>query len=167
MPNIDPEQIADAIAEILEGADGQGVVITDKKFSQSNADLSRLLKSQADVDEWRGWVITLLSIPSQTDNGDCLTDTTYRFFAKFYHFYTDDFKDGLTTDLSFKRAIFAANEALNKVRHLNFKGAGQPVRHSGLQSTGDFDIEDIGGGSVNQFCHTAPFSLDVAVTNRY
>jgi hypothetical protein len=167
MPNITPEEIADAIAEVLATADGQGVILTDKKFSQSNADLLRLLKSTADDDEFKGWIVTWLAISEQTDEGDCITETIYRFAAKFFHFYADDYKENLSTDMSFKRALFAANEALNAKRHLDFKGAGQPVRHSGLQSDGDFDLEDLGGGAANQIAHTAPFTLDVSVTNQY
>jgi hypothetical protein len=166
MPNITPEEIADAIAEILEDAEGQGVVVTDKKFSQSNKELFRLLKSQADEgnDEFRGWIFTFLSIPNQTNDSDCIIDTTYRFFAKFFHFYTDDYKENLTTDLSFKRAIFEASEALNASHDL---GLGNLVRHQSLISEGEFDIEDLGGGSVNKLAHTAVFSLDVVVTNKY
>lgn len=164
MPNYDPEQLADEIAEILEAAEGQGVVITDKKFAQSNGELARLLKNQADNEEWRGWILTFLSIPTQVEVDDCRMDTTYRFFAKFFHFYADDYKEDLSTDTSFKRALFEANEALNKKRDL---GLGNLVRHAGLQSQADFDIEDIGGGAVNQLCHTAPFTLDVVVSNTY
>lgn len=164
MPNIDTEQIADAIAGILEATEGQGVILTDKKLAQSNADLSRLLKGQADIDEWRGWIITLLSIPNQTRIDDCRVATTYRFFAKFFHFYLDDYKENLSTDMSFKRALFAANEALNASTTL---GLGNLVEPGTLQSSEDFDVEDIGGGSVNQKCHTAPFTIDIVVSNQY
>lgn len=167
MPNITPEQIVDAIAEILEAEGTQGIVVTDKKLAKSNQDLSRLLKGQSDVDEWRGWVFTWAGIASQTDEGDCITETSYHFIAKFFHFYLNDYKENLTTEMSFKRAVFNANEALNAKRHLGFKNNGQPVRHQGLQSEGDFDVEDIGGGSVSQPCHTAEFTFDVTVTNTY
>jgi hypothetical protein len=164
MPNFTVEEISQAIVEILEEAKGQGIVIDDKKFSQSDKELARLLKSQADDDEWRGWIVSWLSIPLQVDDGDCIVNTTYRFFAKFFHFYADDYKENLSTDTSFKRAILEANEALNDSRDL---GLGNLVRHTGLQSQADFDIEDIGGGAGNQICHTAPFTLDVVVTNSY
>lgn len=167
MANITPEQIADAIAEVLATADGQGVILTDKKISQSNADLLRLLKSAADNDEWRGWVLAWDSIPEQTDEGDCDTETVYGFSMTFFHFYADDYKEGISTDTSFKRALFAANEALNEARHLNFLSAGQPVRHRSLQSDGEFEIADIGGGAVNALAHAAPFTLEVSVSNTY
>lgn len=164
MPNITPEEIADALAEVIESAVGQGVVLTDKKMSQSNQDLVRLLKSQADNDEWKGWIIAFLSIPEQTNDNDCIINTTYRFFAKFFHFYADDFQTNLTTDMAFKRAVFAANEALNASLDL---GLGNAIRHQSLFSEGEFDIEDLGGGSVNQLCHTAPFTIDVIASNTY
>jgi hypothetical protein len=160
MPNITPEEIADAIAEVLATADGQGVILTDKKFSQSNPDLLRLLKSTADNDEFKGWIVSWLSIPEQVIEDDCWSKTTYRFIAKFFHFYTDDYKENLSTDMAFKRALYAANVTLNGNLDLDL---GDYVRHSGLTSEGDFDIEDIGGGSVNQLCHTAEFALDVVV----
>jgi hypothetical protein len=164
MPNFTPEEIVDAIAEVLAAAEGQGIIVTDKRYSQSDGDIARLLKSSADQAEWKGWVIVLLSIPAQVELDDCRMDTTYRFFGKFFHFYEHDYRADLTTDTVFKRAIFAANEALNASRDLGF---GNLVRHTGLQSTGDLDTEDIPGGTANEICHGAPFVLDVVVTNSY
>lgn len=167
MPNITPEEIEEAIAEILEADGSQGSIVTDKRLAKSNQDLSRLLKGKADNDEWRGWLLTWVGVPSQVDEGDCITLTTYKFACKFFHFYLNDYKENLTTEMSFKRAIFAANEALNAVRHLGFTANWQPVRHQSLQSEGDFDVEDIGGGSVSQPCHVAEFTIDVTATNVY
>lgn len=162
--NITPEDIAEAIAEVLGTADGQGVILTDRKFSQSNPDLLRLLKSTADDTEFKGWIWTWLSIPEQVDEGDCLTETTYRFVGKFFHFYADDYKPNLSTDMSFKRALYAANETLNENRTL---GLGDQIRHSSMVSESEFEIEDIGGGVVNQNAHTAVFTLDITASNTY
>jgi hypothetical protein len=163
--NITPEEIADAIAEVLATAhEAQGVILTDRKFSQSNPDLLRLLKSAADDADFKGWIVTWLAIPDQIDEGDCQVETSYSFAAKFFHFYADHYQENLSTDMAFKRALFSANEALNASRDL---GLGNLVRHSSLQSDGEFDIEDLGGGTANQLAHTAPFTLTVSVTNRY
>jgi hypothetical protein len=165
MANRSPEEIADAAALIFESVEGSGVVITDKRFAQSNKELSLLLKSEADDDQWRGWILTFVGIPQQLEVGGQWVDVTYRFFAKFYHFYENDFKDGITSDLSFKRILIATNEKLNSNRRLKLED--DQAIHQMLQSQGDFELEDIGGGSVNQFCHTAEFLFDVIVTSAY
>jgi hypothetical protein len=165
--NITPEEISDAIAEIISEADRDSIVLTDRKLALTEPELSRLVRSQADKENWRGWIVTFLSIPEQTDDGDCQTETVYSFLLQFLHFYLDDYTAEITTNISFQRAIFQVNEALNAKRHLDFKGAGQPVRHSSLQSEAAFDIDDLGGGSANQSFHIAAFSLNVSVTNKY
>lgn len=164
MANLSPEDIADAAAAILESAEGQGIIITDKRFSQSDRELAFLLKNQADQTDWKGWILTFLSIPQQVETGGCTVDVTYRFIAKFYHYYEHDASDGITSDMGFKRALFAANEALNNSRDLGLDGRAV---HQMLQSLEDFDIENLGGGADDQLCHTAPFVFDVIVTNTY
>ncbi len=163
MPNPTFDEIEEAIAAVIESADGQGIVITDRRFAKANTELSRLLKSQSDEDEWKGWIITMLSIPQQIDETGtlCRVVSTYRFALKFFHFYDNE----LDTDGSFRAAVFAANEALNADQFLSISSG--LVKHSTLQSLEDFDIDNIGGGTVDQLCHTAPFILDVVVENQY
>lgn len=161
--NITPEQITEAIAEVLATAEGQGIILTDRRLAESNPELIRVLKSAADSDEWWGWLVTWSGIIEQSDD-DCNVDTTYRFQALFQHFYTHDYKPGLTSDMAFQRAIFEANEALNRDRYLGF---GSRVRHKALISEGEFETDDEGGGTANSSVHMALFSLDVVVTNKY
>jgi hypothetical protein len=162
--NITPEQVAEAIAEVIGAAENQGIVLTDRRLAQSNSELIRLLKSAADSGEWWGWLVSWSSITNQTNDDDCIVDVTYRFMALFQHFYTNDYQPGLTTDIAFQRIIFAANEALNASRDL---GLGNLVRHQSLISEGEFETDDEGGGSANEKAHLALFSLDVVVTNQY
>ena len=162
--NITPEEIADAIAEILGDEKSQGTILDDKKFAVSNPDLIRLLKSQADDTEWRGWIVDWTGIPNQNIEGDCVVDTTYRFSVLFLHFYNNDYKPGLSSDMNFKRLIFAASESLNRSFDL---GLGNLVRHQGLISQAEFLTDDEGGGAVSEKSHLALFTLDVTVTNRY
>lgn len=166
MPNITPEEIAEAIAEVLETSDGYGMVITDKRFAESNIELSRLLKGQADTGDWRGWVLTWVGILSQVEDGPCEFIVSYTFALKFFHFYENESTEGNTSEISFKRALFSANEALNASRDLGF-GAGHTIRHLGLESAEEFTVEDLGGGSVSQICHSAIFTLGVEVLNHY
>jgi len=165
MPNWTVEQISEAIVGIIEGAQDQGVVVDDKRLAaQSNIELARILKSQASADDWHGWIITFASIPAQVPDGDCIVVTTYRFFLKYYQRYSENLIGDFTSDIIFKRAVIAANEALNMALNL---GLDNLITHLSLQSEGDFDIEEIGGGTVNQLAHTATFTLDVEATNSY
>jgi hypothetical protein len=162
--NLSPEEIAQAIAEVLESAEGYGIVVTDKRFAESNGDLSRLLKGQADNSEWRGWVMTWAGIASQVDDGPCDKIITYRFALEFVHFYENDSAGEISSEISFKRALFNANEALNESRDL---GLGARIHHLGLESADDFLIVDIDGGSVSEKCHIALFLLSVEALNHY
>lgn len=164
--NITPEEIANAIADILEGAEGQGVVITDKRLAESNSDSLRLLKSQADNDLWKGWEVSWTSIASQVQEGGCDVLVIYVFSLVFYHLYLNDFTNEITSEISFQRAIYAANEALNNNTDLGL-GLGDKVLHQFLESSEDFSIAPIGGGSVNEESHVAPFTLRVLVRNTY
>lgn len=166
MPNYSPKQLALAIAETLATADGQGVIISDQKFAQLDIEWARLIKGQADIDNWRGWIIVFLGIPTQAEDQDiCHVDTAYRFGLNFFHFYQNDLQQGVTSADSFIDAIFAANEAINKDRTLGL--AQQTVDHKFLQTVEDFGFANVGGGSVDQLCHIAQFSLDVNVLNFY
>jgi hypothetical protein len=168
--NITPEEIADGIVEILEGADGQGIIITDKRLAESNSDSLRLLKSQVDadsIDMWRGWEVSWTSIGSQVAEGvgGCDITTIYIFTLKFSHLYQSEMSGGITSEISFQRAIYYANEAFNKDVHLGIKNG--TIDHQGLESSEDFHLEEIDGGSVKQIAHVANFTLRVLVLNTY
>lgn len=165
MANYTPKQIASAIAAKLAAAAGQGVIVSDQKFAQSDSEWAKLVRGQADTDYWRGWVLIFLGIPTQVIDGDiCHVATTYHFELRFFHFYLNDF-GVITSADSFIAAIFAANEVLNADRTL---GLGpQIVEHQFLQSSEDFGFADVGGGSADQRSHAAVFSFDVSVSNFY
>lgn len=166
MDNYTPKQLAIAIAETLATADGQGVIISDQKFAQLDSEWARLIKGQADVDDWRGWIIAFLGIPTQIpDGGICDVMTTYRFGLYFFHFYENDFSAGVTSADSFVEAIFSANEALNTDRTLGL--ANQFVEHQFLESIEDLGFTSVGGGSVDELCHVAQFALQLNVSNFY
>jgi hypothetical protein len=162
--NHSPIEIGEAIATILESTDDKAVVLTDLRFSKTDQELPRLLKGQADIDEWRGWTIEYAGIAGQVNvsGGECLILVTHRFKVNYYHFYLNDYKDGMSTDISFITLYFAGSEALNEKLSLDLT---DKITHKGLISAGDFVRGDIGGGSVSQVCHKAPNFFDVEVTS--
>jgi hypothetical protein len=164
--NPNPIEIGEKIAGILETTDPKAVVLTDLRFSKTDEELPRLLKGQADIDDWRGWTVQFAGIINQINasGGECLILVTYRFKINYYHFYLNDYKAGISSDISFITLFTAGSEALNEKINLNINGS---IIHRGLISAGDFVVGDIGGGNVNQNCHKAPFTFDVEVTSTY
>lgn len=164
--NHSPIAIAEKAATILESTDEKAVVLTDLRFAKTDQALPKLLKGQADIDDWRGWTIQLAGIASQVNvsGGECLILVTYRFKVNYYHFYLNDYKDGMSSDVSFITLFTAGSEALNQKLNLDMDDL---IQHKGLFSAGDFVVGDIGGGSVNQDCHKAPCFFDVEVTSSY
>lgn len=164
--NHGPIEIAEAAAKILESTDKKAVVLTDLRFAKTDESLPKLLKGQADITDWRGWTIQFVGIAGQLNvsGGECMILVTYRFKVNYYHFYLNDYKDGMSSDISFITLFTAGSEALNKKIDLDM---GNLIQHKGLITSGDFVKGDIGGGSVSQDCHKAPNIFDVEVTNTY
>lgn len=169
-PNIDPEQLALAAATLIEGVQipgwdhGIGVVVTDEKFTEDNAEeLLRLLAGKSEDKKPRGVVISWEEIPAQSDEGDCQVNTTYGFtVVMFWPFGVGTAE--LTSTRLFKRMIFWINEKLNANIDLGF---GDLVRHKCLQSSGPFDFCEWGKAPVGGMSHYSENDLDIVVENYY
>lgn len=164
MSNITQEELADAIATTIEEIEGAGTCITDKKFSQSTAELPRLLRSLTDGGEAVGTVLSWEGLPAQEEDGTCDVLTTYAYRLLLLHPYDND-TDGETSEAKFKRRIYLLNEFLNARRDL---GLGSCVQHQFLTSTAEFGVLiDEGQASESALAHIAEFDLFVQVLNRY
>lgn len=164
MANITEEELAAAIATTIEEIEGEGLCLTDKKFSQTTEELSRLLRSQTPDSKALGSILTWQGIPSQEEDGTCDVQTVYAYRLVILHPYDND-SGGETSDIEFKRRVFQLNEYLNARRDL---GLGNRVQHQFLTSTGEFgELVDEGAASESTLAHIAEFDLPVQVLNRY
>lgn len=170
MANITPEELAEALAAVIEAVKGAGIVVTEKRFAQSNEELIPLLINQSENGTLNGWQPTWNELPEQADEGSCQIITVYRFFMPYLFGYLNDEFDPKTSEVQFKANIFAVNEALNASRDLGFDkdaSARNLVRHNCLYSVGAFDLIDYARNGVNRLAHIAPLGIDITVTNSY
>lgn len=164
MSNITLKQIEDGLAATINGVASGGIVVTDTRLSQGDAELVSLLTSQSEDEGVNGWTVALSEIPQQEDDGPCEVIVTYRFKLVYLFGYFNDELEAEISAAIFKRNIFNVNEGLNRKRDL---GLGNQVRHNCLQSSEPFDLLDYTDNNANKLSHIAIFDLDVEVINSY
>lgn len=164
MANYSPDEISDAIAVIVESVDGEGTCITDKRFTEVESELLRLLKSQTADGRALGTILTWEAIEEQTPDSTCDIETVYLFLLDVFHPYESD-SGTHTSDYLFKQRLFNLNEAINAQLDL---GLGNKVQHQALQSIVPFSlVKEWGEASEGEVSHYTSFELRVSVTNRY
>lgn len=164
MANFTPTEISDAIAAIIESVDGEGTCITDKRFTEDESELLRVLKSQTVDGHALGTILVWEAIEEQTVEDTCRVESIYLFTLDVFHPYAND-SGAYSSDYLFKQRLFNLNEAINAQLDL---GLNNLVQHQGLQSIVPFSLaKDWGEASEGEISHYTVFELRVGVTNRY
>lgn len=164
MANFTPEQLIEKIVEIIEEVDGEGTCIIDPRFTETDAELLRLLKSQKADGQAVGSFLIWNGIAAQEPDSTCNIVTTYDFTLSVLHLYEND-SGSVSSYTIFGRRLFNLNEGINAKLDL---GLGNLVIHTGLQSiTPINEILPWGDASEGEVSHFAKFNLQVEVTNIY
>ena len=153
-------EITDALAAVIEsiGADIVGVVLTDRRTCEEDAEALALLQSQNDG-EARGWLVTLMQISEVDTNNSCEIQQTLTFALEAVAPYTRRRPDGVTSESLFRAMLADVFAAVRADRQLGLDGR---VWHRLIQSAEDFKIMSWEGtGQDAILTHYAKLKIEV------
>lgn len=113
MANLTPDEIIEAIADILRDVPDIGVVVTDPRFTSDEADLYAVVANEHKEGIPEGVVIIWDDTTDAQEATDCDVAVTRTFKASFLGEYKNDGPEGETSDKRFKRRCFLAEEAIS------------------------------------------------------
>lgn len=162
MPNVAQSDVLAAIAALISPLSDVGVVFTDEKFVENEAEFINLFKGQNEV---KGWVINFSGFPEQVEDSTCDVVRNLKYTLEFLYPYNsvkDD--DGKNSHTRFREVVEAVNDAFNADRYL---GLGSKIEHQFLKTAEDFVVRRWEAGAGSVLTHYGVFELVVNQWSRY
>ncbi len=154
-------QVTAALAAIIDAVDDTGVVLTDRRTCEEDAEVITLLQSmnRDNNNQAKGWLVTLQQISEVDGSGGCEIWQTLTFCLEALYPYQHRRTDGDRSETLFREMISAVMIAVRGSRNLELDDR---VHHNLMQAEQDFTLahwEGVGDDTV--ITHYAKFKLEV------
>lgn len=156
-------QIIDALAAVIQGAltaiSDTGVVLTDRRTVEEDAEVLTLVQALHPTGEAHAWLITLMRISEADTPNPCEVEQTLGYTLEALFPYQRKRADDSTSESGFRAMLEAVFEAVRGSRNL---GLDNRIFHKLIQTEDNFSIMNWGGvGSDALLTHYSRLRIDV------